>query len=201
MAVNITDSGSTVKIEITADYTQEGYPTIEAQTRWVEKTVLSIKAEGNQVVIFDRETKFSFLYSDVTTPSGGTAAAVAGSIEAFKDSVAPVSGDLVRGTTSDMTNTAATDVLAAPGSGLYNNITNLSIINSHASVGTWVNIKEETTGITLWTVYAAPAGGGEALAFPKDAPLRGTQANKKTYAQCETTGANVRVCLSGYKSV
>ena len=68
MAINISDSGSTILLSITTDYSQTNYPTIPAQTRYIEKTILNIEAIGNQVVIFDRETKFSFLYSDITTP-------------------------------------------------------------------------------------------------------------------------------------
>lgn len=109
------------------------------------------------------------------------------------------SGNEVRGVTGSITNTTATDVLAAAGAGLYNNISNILVTNGHASVGTYVNIIEETTGNVLCTGYAAAAGGGFSVPYP--VAIKQLTANKKIQAQCVTTGADVRVCISGFKSV
>ncbi|MEB3286183.1 MAG: hypothetical protein VKJ04_01635 [Vampirovibrionales bacterium] len=103
--------------------------------------------------------------------------------------------NLVAGTTSDITNTTSTSVIAAAGAGIRNYITSLTITNSHASVGTWVNITDGSGGTVLLTVYAAPTGGGVAKDFPT--PLK-TTANTALHAVCATSGATVRVSASGY---
>lgn len=101
----------------------------------------------------------------------------------------------VNGKTSDITNTTDTSVIAAQGGSTRTYLTHILVQNSHATVSTWVNIKDDTT--TVYTIYAPAAGGGASLTLPK--PLRGT-ANKAWQAACETTGANVRVSASGYTS-
>lgn len=105
---------------------------------------------------------------------------------------------LVKGTTSAMTGTTSTSLLAAPGSGLKNYITTLSCVNSHATVGTFVTIQDGSGGTAIWTVAAAALFGGTAITFP--APLQQPTANTALYVANVTTGANVICSASGYKA-
>jgi hypothetical protein len=104
----------------------------------------------------------------------------------------------VSGVTSDITTTAATTLIAAPGAGLKINVTQLLIQNSHATVSTWVNVTEETSGTVLASVYCPALGGGATLIYL--APLEVPTANKALQVTCVTTGANVRASASGYKA-
>lgn len=101
----------------------------------------------------------------------------------------------VSGVTAAMTGTGDTSVIAAAGAGLRNYITSLMVTNSHATTGTVVELKDGTT--VIWRGYAAPAGGGFAIAFPK--PLRGT-ANTAVNAANVTTASNTYVCAAGFKA-
>ncbi len=94
-----------------------------------------------------------------------------------------------------LTDTTSTPIIAAQGTGVRMYVTAIVITNGHPSVGTRVEIR--TAATRLFTVYAAPAGGGVAIALPK--PLRGG-ANEAINAVCITTGASVDVSLSGYAS-
>ena len=104
----------------------------------------------------------------------------------------------VKGTTATIVDTTTTDVLAAPGAGLYNYITDILITNSDASVGTWVKLVDETSGAILWRGYAAAGGGGFAQSL--QTPIKQLVANKKVQVICETTSAEVCVNISGYKA-
>ena len=100
--------------------------------------------------------------------------------------------------TTDITNTASTQVLAAGAAGVRNYITSLLVQNSAAAVSTWVNITDGSGGASLYTVYAYQAGGGAAITLP--VPLR-TTANTALHAACVTTGAYVIVSAAGYRGV
>lgn len=104
-------------------------------------------------------------------------------------------GNSVDGVTADITGTSNTSVIAAQGGSNRTYLTHIHVQNSHATVSTWVNIKDGTT--TRYTIYAPATGGGASISLPK--PLRGT-ANTAWQAACETSGANVRVSASGYTS-
>jgi len=105
---------------------------------------------------------------------------------------------LVKGTTSAMTGTTSTSLIAAPGSGLKNYITTLSCVNSHSTVGTFVTIQDGSGGTAIWTVAAAALFGGTVVNFP--APLQQPTANTALYVANVTTGANVICSASGYKA-
>ena len=105
---------------------------------------------------------------------------------------------LVQGTTSAMTGTTSTSLVAAPGSGLHNYITSLSCVNSHATVGTFVTVQDGSGGTAIWTVAAAAVFGGTVVTFP--APLRQPTANTALFVADVTTGANVICSASGYKA-
>lgn len=103
----------------------------------------------------------------------------------------------VKGATSDITTTTSTSVVAAAAAGIKNYITHILVQNSHATVGTWVNLQDGSGGATLYTVYAAAVGGGASITLPCPIP---TTAATALFAACVTTGANVRVSASGYKA-
>lgn len=103
----------------------------------------------------------------------------------------------VSGYTAAIIDLTATDIIVAPGVGLFNYITQILVTNSHATVGTLVTIQTED-GTGLYAGYAAPAGGGFSVSFV--VPIKMPVANKKLQAICGTTGANVYVSASGYKA-
>ncbi len=75
-------------------------------------------------------------------------------------------------------------------------LSDLIIQNSSATVSTWVNVIEETSGDKLATVYCPTLGGGVSHTYGK--PPITFVAGKAVQVQCVTTGANVRASLSGY---
>jgi hypothetical protein len=99
--------------------------------------------------------------------------------------------------TSAMTSTTSTSLIGAPGSGLRNYITQITVSNSHATVGTDVIIQDGSGGTTLYTIPAAAVYGGAAITFPT--PLRQPTANTALYCANVTTGASTKVSASGYK--
>lgn len=103
-------------------------------------------------------------------------------------------GNMVFGKTADLTTTSSATVITLSGSGLY--ITSLLVTNSHATVGTFVNVRNTNGSVVLYTGYAAPAGGGFSCSFPS--PLKCFGGSFE--ALCETTGANVRVSAVGFTS-
>jgi hypothetical protein len=103
--------------------------------------------------------------------------------------------NLVDGVTAAITGTTDTAVIAAQGAGIRTYLTQIIVTNSHATVGTLVEIKDNTT--VRYRGYAAPAGGGFSITLP--APLKGT-ANTAWNAANITTGSNTYVSASGYKA-
>lgn len=102
--------------------------------------------------------------------------------------------NFVKGATAVITDTTRTAVIAAQGAGVKLYITQILVTNSDATVGTVVNIEDDTT--TIYSGYAAAAGGGFSCTFP--VPLVIT-ANKALNASCVTTSSETRVSASGYK--
>jgi hypothetical protein len=105
--------------------------------------------------------------------------------------------NLVQGVTAAITNTTVAEVLAAGGAGIRNYVTSLTVTNSHATVGTLVEIRDGTTTV-IHRGYAAPAGGGYTITFPT--PLKGTAATAIN-AYNITTGSNTYVSASGFKGI
>lgn len=135
-----------------------------------------------------------------TTDAAVTDPTAAGSVVALLKGIlskTPTTANFVSGATSDITTTAATTVVAGPGAATYLYITHILVTNSHATVGTFVNVTEETSGTVLYTGYAAPAGGGFSVTLPT--PLKVPTATKALQVTCVTSGANVRASASGYK--
>jgi hypothetical protein len=103
--------------------------------------------------------------------------------------------NFVDGVTAAITGTSDTAIIAAQGAGIRTYLTQITVTNSHATVGTVVEIKDNTT--VRYRGYAAPAGGGFTITLPT--PLKGT-ANTAWNAANITTGSNTYVSASGYKA-
>jgi hypothetical protein len=99
--------------------------------------------------------------------------------------------------TSAMTGTTSTSLIAAPASGLRNYITQITVSNAHATVGTDVVIQDGSGGTTLYTIPAAAVYGGATLSFPT--PLRQPTTATALFCANVTTGASTKVSASGYK--
>lgn len=99
---------------------------------------------------------------------------------------------------SAMTGTTSTSLIAAPGSGLNNHITQITVSNSHATVGTDLELQDGSGGTTFYVIPAAAVYGGAAISFPK--PLRQPTANTALYVKNTVTGASTRVSASGFKA-
>jgi len=106
--------------------------------------------------------------------------------------------NIVSGVTSAMTGTTSTSVIAAPAAGLRNYITQITVGNSHATVGTFVNIQDGSGGTTIWTIPAAAVYGGATINF--DPPLRQPTTATALYCACVTTGSNTIVAANGFKA-
>jgi hypothetical protein len=105
--------------------------------------------------------------------------------------------NLIQGNPAAITTTTPTTLLAAAGINLRSYLTDITVVNSHATVGTLVTIAD--AGGTIWQGYAAAAGGGVALTFP--APRRQPTTNAVITVTCGTTGANVYVSVGGFKAL
>jgi|GEM_PF-6464421 len=103
----------------------------------------------------------------------------------------------VSGVTPNITTSTITDVLLSPGVGIRNYITDILVTNSHATIGTWVRIIEETSAVILWRGYATENGGGFSSSI--NTALKSPNTNRKIQIICETAGANVVVSVSGFK--
>lgn len=99
--------------------------------------------------------------------------------------------------TTSMTGTTSTSLIAAPGAGLRNYITQITVSNAHATVGTDIAIQDGSGGTTLYTIPAAAVYGGAVITFPT--PLRQPTANTALFCANVTTGASTKVSASGYK--
>jgi len=100
--------------------------------------------------------------------------------------------------TTAMTGTTSTAVtgMGAPGAGLRNYIVSAVISNTHATIGTMINLQDGTGGTVIHQFPAGPAFGGTAIVFPK--PIRQATANTGIFAVNVTTGASTFVSLTGY---
>jgi hypothetical protein len=107
--------------------------------------------------------------------------------------------NLVSGVISSaMTGTTSTSLIASPGVGLRNYITQLTCSNAHATQGTDILIQDGSGGTTLYVLPAAAVYGGAALTFP--APLRQPTTATAVFVANVTTGASTKCAASGYKA-
>ena len=68
--------------------------------------------------------------------------------------------------------TTAVTVKAAAGAGIRNYITDIQVVNSHATTSTELTINDGAAGTVLWRGWLQAAGGGYSIHF--NTPLRGT---------------------------
>ena len=101
--------------------------------------------------------------------------------------------------TTAMTGTTSTSLVASPGTGLRNYITQVTVSNSHATVGTDLILQDGSGGTTLYTIPAAAAYGGAAITFPT--PLRQPTTSTALFCANVTTGSSIKVSASGYKGI
>jgi hypothetical protein len=107
---------------------------------------------------------------------------------------------LASGTISTaMTGTTSTSLIGATASN-YIYITQVTVSNSHATVGTDVVLQDGSGGTTLYVIPAAAVYGGATVTFPKDAPLKVPTVGNALYCANVTTGASTKVSASGWKS-
>jgi hypothetical protein len=99
--------------------------------------------------------------------------------------------------TTAMTGTTTTSLIAAPAAGLRNYITQITVSNAHATVGTDIIIQDGSGGTTLYTIPAAAVYGGAVITFPT--PLRQPTTATAIFCANVTTGASTKVSASGYK--
>lgn len=105
---------------------------------------------------------------------------------------------------SAITDNAAHDLVAAPTTDVDGNPLTFVLVdvfaqNSHATVSTWVNFIEETSGTIRARIYCAALGGGGHRTFPMPRPMGAPQ--KGLQVQCVTTGANVFAGAGGYSQI
>ncbi len=101
--------------------------------------------------------------------------------------------------TSAMTGTTSTSLIASPGGSLRNYITQVTVSNSHATVGTDVILQDGSGGTTLYTIPAAAVYGGATVSSP--VPLRQPTTATALFCANVTTGASTKVSASGYKGL
>lgn len=104
--------------------------------------------------------------------------------------------NIIQGTTSAITDTTSTQIIASAGGSLRNYLTDCTVTNSHATVGTFVKILDGST--IIYEAYAAPLGGGFSPIFI--VPRKGTAATAIN-CQAVTTGANIICTCGGYKGL
>lgn len=114
--------------------------------------------------------------------------------------LAPAAATPVNGNSAELndTNAAAVSGMGAPGSGLYNYITEVTIGNSNATVGTMVELLDGAGGSVIRRFPAAANYGGASITFP--VPIKQPTANTALYCRCATATPTdgVYVGVSGY---
>lgn len=114
--------------------------------------------------------------------------------------LAPSAATLVNGNSAELndTNAAAVSGMGAPGSGLYNYITEVTIGNSNATVGTMVELLDGAAGSVIRRFPAAANYGGASVTLP--VPIKQPTANTALYCRCMTATPTdgVYVGVSGY---
>lgn len=138
-----------------------------------------------------------------TTGSGSVIAllkAMAGQvISAVAQAVFPLPTTPVSGLTTAMTATTSTAVTGVgASSGKNNYITGITVGNSHATVGTFVELQDGSGGTTFFTLPAAAVYGG--ATFTPATPIKQPTASTALYAKNTTTGANVIVSVVGFQA-
>lgn len=102
--------------------------------------------------------------------------------------------------TSAMTGTTSTALtgMGAQGSGVRVYATQCTFSNTHATVGTMINLQDGSGGSVLWQAPAAAVYGGAVVVFPS--PIK-TTANTGLFAVNATTGSSTFVSCTGFKGI
>lgn len=139
----------------------------------------------------------------VSNPNGSATSANSSPVVIASDQAAvatkPLTANLLRGIISTaMTGTTSTAVsgMGAPGSATYNYITQITVSNTHATVGTNIELQDGSGGTTFYIIPAAAVYGGAAISFPT--PLKQPTANTALYAKNTTTGASTYLSAVGF---
>lgn len=96
-----------------------------------------------------------------------------------------------------MTGTTSTLLLSAPGAGLKNYITQITVSNAHATVGTDLHLQDGNGGTAFYPIPASATYGGATITF--NPPLPQPTANTALYIVNVTTGASTKVGCVGFK--
>lgn len=101
----------------------------------------------------------------------------------------------LNGNPAAITTGTAVSVIPTQGAGIRIYVTDVTAVNSHATIGTTVTLLDGNTSSPIWQGYAVAAGGGVAKSFTK--PPR-TTASNPLYASIGSSGANVILSVQGY---
>jgi hypothetical protein len=117
-------------------------------------------------------------------------------LDPVNDAIMPYAlpANFLSGVTAAITDTSVAQIIAAQAAGVRIYVNSITVTNSHATVGTVVEIRDGTSTV-LFRGYAAPAGGGFTVHFPT--PLKGTAATALN-AYNITNGSNTYVSASGF---
>jgi hypothetical protein len=97
---------------------------------------------------------------------------------------------LVTSATITLTNGTETTLLAAGGAGVFHDMTMLTITNT-SSTAVRVDIRDDTAGTVILSMYVAASGGGAVIPFT--VPLSQTASNKNWTAQLSASVTDVRI--------
>lgn len=106
-----------------------------------------------------------------------------------------VSDVSLNGNPAAITTGASVSTIGTQGAGLRIYVTDVTAVNSHATIGTTINLLDGNTSTVIWQGYCVAAGGGVAKSFIK--PPR-TTASNPLFAQIGSSGANVILSVQGY---
>jgi hypothetical protein len=105
---------------------------------------------------------------------------------------------LVTSATITLTNTSETTLLAAGGSGVFHDMTMLTITNT-SGTAVRVDIRDTTGGSVIISFYVAASGGGAVVPF--SVPLSQTSSNTNWTAQLSASVTDVRIFMQAVKNV
>lgn len=95
-----------------------------------------------------------------------------------------------------ITDTSGVTIKAAAGAGIRNYLTQIQIVNGHATVSTEVVVRDGAGGTVLWRSWMR-ANGSNIMVVNFEIPLRGS-ANTLLEVACVTTGTATYISAQGY---
>lgn len=137
--------------------------------------------------------------------ASNTASLVTAAQSTVPVNVYPLPVTPVKGMTAQITDTTSTAVtgVGQGGSGVFNYITQITVVNADATVGTIIELQDGSSGTTFYRLPAPAAINsvgvtGSTFTFPT--PLKQTTANTALYVKCTTTSADVYVSVTGFQA-